>query len=81
MTSLRSRIRPIIYKALSIIGYVVIAIPIGFAILVLVVATSFFWIPLAVLLWFEEEPVWEGLKHWFLNVLLKPEPMGGCFRL
>jgi len=81
MTSLRSRIRPFVYDLINDVGWLLIYTAFGLMLLTVIIATSFFWIPYAIVMWFEEKPVWKGLKHWFLEVLLKPAPMGRCFRL
>jgi len=80
--TIRSRIRPTVYNLINAVGWLILIwIPLGLMLLTVIIATSFFWIPYAIVMWFEEKPVWKGLKHWFLEVLLKPAPMGRCFRL
>jgi len=70
--TIRSKIRPVIYSILDLIGKVSLVLIAGVFFFVVISATSFYWIPLAFVLWFKEEPVWEGVANWFLNNLLNP---------
>ena len=70
MTTLRSRIRPTVYKIVYGAGWLVFYAALSCMILLVVIATSFFWIPLALILWFEEKPVVDGVLDWFKNGLL-----------
>ena len=65
--TIRSRIRPIVYKTVELSLVCASYILIGSALFVIIVALSFYWIPLAIWLWFEEKPVVEGIKEWFEN--------------
>jgi len=70
MTTLRSRIRPNVYALINGTGWIVFYTALGCMLLLVVIATSFFWIPLACKLWFEEKPVVEGVLDWFRDGLL-----------
>jgi hypothetical protein len=69
-TTLRSRVRPHLYRIVGSAGWLMIYTILGFMLLVVVIATSFFWIPYAFMLWFEEKPVLDGLQSWFVDDLL-----------
>ena len=70
MTTLRSRIRPNVYALINGTGWLLFYATFGCMLLLVVIATSFFWIPVACKLWFEEKPVVEGVIDWFGNDLL-----------
>ena len=65
--TIRSRIRPGVYKIVELSLVCAFYILIGSGLFVIIVALSFFWIPLAIWLWFEEKPVVDGIKKWFEN--------------
>ena len=68
--TIRSTIRPLVYEGAEFILKITLYAMIGVMLLTIIVVLSFYWIPLAFWLWFEEKPVYQGLIDWFLNQVL-----------
>lgn len=71
--TIRSYIRPKVLVCVDTIGWAITLFVFLIMLTVVMISLSFFWIPLAFWLWFNEKPVLQGIVDWLIHDVLNPK--------